>query len=128
MEAYWKRNWSVKAIAEDQLIKTVAGKMWLYNPVSKFWYSLRYKKDIFSTLNQGTGVYCFDTWVKWVRSKSLPIIGQFHDEIIGMIRKGLRERATAVCKWAINKTNEELKLNRDLDCSVDFGEAYSEIH
>ena len=128
VESYWKRNWSVKAIAEDQVTKTCNGRMWLYNPVSKFWYSLRYKKDIFSTLNQGTGVYCFDTWVKWVRSKNLPIIGQFHDEIIGMIRKGLRERAVAVCKWAISKTNEELGLNRDLDCSIDFGDSYAEIH
>jgi hypothetical protein len=43
--------------AFEETIKT----MWLYNPVSKFWYSAIYK-DIFSTLNQGTGVYCFDTW------------------------------------------------------------------
>lgn len=128
VETYWGRNWSVKAIADDQITKTVNGRMWLYNPLSGFWYSLRYKKDIFSTLNQGTGVYCFDTWVKWVRSKNLPIIGQFHDEIIGLIRKGLRERAEAVCKWAVQKTNEELGLNRDLDCSIDFGDSYAEIH
>lgn len=128
VEAYWKRNWSVKAIAEDVITKTCNGRMWLYNSVSKLWYSLRYKKDIFSTLNQGTGVYCFDTWVKWVRSKKLPIIAQFHDEIVGCIKKGMRERATNVCKWAINKTNEELKLNRDLDCSIDFGGGYNEIH
>lgn len=128
VEAYWKRNWSVKAIAEDQLVKTSGGVMWLYNPVSEFWYSLRYKKDIFSTLNQGTGVFCFDTWVKWVRSKGLPIIGQFHDEIIGCIKLGLRKRAEAVCKWAVKKTNDELLLNRDLDCSIDFGDSYAEIH
>lgn len=128
VEAYWKRNWSVKAIAEDCVTKTCNGRMWLYNPVSEFWYSLRYAKDKFSTLNQGTGVYCFDTWVKHVRSKKLPIIGQFHDEIIALICKGLRERATAVCKWAIDKTNEELMLNRDLDCSIDFGDSYACIH
>lgn len=128
VEAYWKRNWAVKAIAEDCVVKTCNGRKWLYNPVSEFWYSLRYEKDRFSTLNQGTGVYCFDTWAKWVRSKGLPIIGQFHDEIIGLIRKGLRDRAAKVCKWAVKKTNEELMLNRDLDCSIDFGDSYACIH
>jgi hypothetical protein len=28
-----------------------------------FWHSLRYEKDVFSTLNQSTGAYCFDKWV-----------------------------------------------------------------
>lgn len=125
---YWERNWSVKAIAAEQIVKTCNGRRWLYNPVSRFWYSLRHDKDRFSTLNQGTGVYCFDTWVKWVRSKGLPLIGQMHDEIVGLVKKGMRERATAVCKWAVGKTNEELKLNRELDVDVDFGDSYAQIH
>lgn len=128
VESYWKRNWSVKAIAEDQITKTCNGRMWLYNPVSGFWYSLRHKKDIFSTLNQGTGVYCFDTWVKHLRSKGLPMTAQFHDEVVSTIKEGQRDRATAVCKWAIKQTNEELELNRDLDCSIDFGGGYDKIH
>lgn len=128
VEAYWKRNWSVKAIAEAQIVKVSSGRKWLYNPVSRFWYSLRYEKDRFSTLNQGTGVYCFDMWVKNVRSKGLPIIGQMHDEIIGLVRKGLRERATAVCKWAVGEVNKLLKLNRELDVDVQFGGSYAEIH
>ena len=128
VEAYWKRNWSVKAIAEAQVVKVSGGMKWLYNPVSRFWYSLRHEKDRFSTLNQGTGVYCFDTWVKYVRSKNLPIVGQFHDEICCVLRKGMRDRAIKVCKWAIDKANEELNLNRKLDCSIDFGDSYAEIH
>ena len=52
-KAYWDLNWSVKQIAKDTRHKIVDGKMWLYNPVSGFYYSLRYEKDIFSTLNQG---------------------------------------------------------------------------
>jgi DNA polymerase I-like protein with 3'-5' exonuclease and polymerase domains len=128
VEAYWKRNWSVKAIAEAQVVKVCGGTKWLYNPVSRFWYSLRHEKDRFSTLNQGTGVYCFDMWVMKVRSKGLPIIGQMHDEIIGLVRKGLRERATAVCKWAVGEVNKMLKLNRELDVDVQFGNSYAEIH
>ena len=52
-KAYWELNWSVKQIAKDTRHKIVNGKMWLYNPVSGFYYSLRYEKDKFSTLNQG---------------------------------------------------------------------------
>ena len=26
--------------------------MWIQNPVSKFWHTLRYEKDVFSTLNK----------------------------------------------------------------------------
>jgi len=128
VEAYWKRNWSVKAIAEAQVVKVSGGMKWLYNPVSGFWYSLRHEKDRFSTLNQGTGVYCFDMWVKKVKSKGLPIIGQMHDEIIGLVKKGVRERATSVCKWAVGEINKELKLNRELDVDVQFGSSYAEIH
>ena len=128
VEAYWKRNWSVKAIAEAQIVKQCCGTKWLFNPVSKLWYSLRHEKDRFSTLNQGTGVYCFDMWVKHVRSKKLPIIGQMHDEIIGLLRKGLRDKAIAACKWAVGEVNRELKLNRELDVDVQFGNSYADIH
>ncbi len=75
---YWERNWSVKAIAKAQEWKHCLGGMWLLNPVSGFWYSLRHEKDIFSTLNQGTGVYCFDTWVKHIRAKRPQLTAQFH--------------------------------------------------
>ena len=78
VEAYWKRNWSVKAIPKTIRTKTEFGSMWLLNPVSKLWYSLRAEKDIFSTLNQGTGVWVFDTWVKHIRSKRPQLTAQFH--------------------------------------------------
>lgn len=128
VEIYWERNWAVKAVAEAQIVKVCNKQKWLYNPVSRFWYSLRHEKDRFSTLNQGTGVYCFDMWVKFVRSKGMPLIGQMHDEIIACIRKGLRARATEVCKWAVGQVNELLKLNRALDVDVQFGDSYADIH
>lgn len=128
LEAYWKRNWSVKKIAEDQITKVCMGQKWLYNPVSKLWYSLRHEKDRFSTLNQGTGVWCFDKWVELVKKDGPPIIGQFHDEVIALVKKGHREKVTTHLKLAMKKLNEMLKLNRELDCSVDFGNNYAEIH
>lgn len=128
VDAYWKRNWSVLKIAEDCEVKVLKGQRWLFNPISKFWYSLRYEKDRFSTLNQGTGVYCFDTWVKHIRSKRPQLTGQMHDEIILCVKKGCRDKATELIRWAIDETNKELKLNVKLDVDVQFGNNYSEIH
>ena len=51
--AYWEKNWSVKKIANSCRVKTVEDQMWLRNPISGFWYTLRFQKDKFSTLNQG---------------------------------------------------------------------------
>ena len=65
-EAYWKRNWGVKAISDSMVTKVVEGDTWQYNPVSKLWYSLRSDKDKFSTLCQGTGTYLFDMWVGFI--------------------------------------------------------------
>lgn len=127
-DAYWKRNWSVLKIAEDQVVKTCLGMKWLYNPVSQLWYSLRHDKDRFSTLNQGTGVYCFDTWLKHIRNGGPPAIAQMHDETVLLVRKGQRERATRHLIKAMRLTNEELKLNRELDCSIQFGDSYSDVH
>ena len=80
IEAYWARNWSIKKVSESQKVKVVGGSMWLQNPVSGFWHSLRAEKDIFSTLNQSTGVYCFDTWLYYSRLLGLKTAFQFHDE------------------------------------------------
>lgn len=128
LDVYWKRNWSVKAIAKDCEVKVVNGQMWLYNPVSRFWYSLRYEKDRFSTLNQGTGVFCFDTWVYEMFSKGLIPIGQFHDEVILITKIGDEEKTELKLKESVQKVNKILKLNRELDVDVQFGNNYSEIH
>jgi hypothetical protein len=125
---YWERNWSVKAIAKEQVWKHCLDGMWLRNPVSGFWYSLRNEKDIFSTLNQGTGVYCFDIWVRHIRKKRPQLTAQFHDEVVLCIKKGHREGCTKLLKGAIIDANKELGLNRELDISVDYGDSYAEIH
>lgn len=125
---YWKKNWSVKQIAKDTHHKLVDGQMWLYNPVSQFWYSLRFEKDKFSTLNQGTGVYCFDTWVSNVRKRKIRICGQFHDEIIFLINPEEKELRRLQLLEAMEETNKQLQLNIVLSISVDFGDNYAEIH
>jgi len=127
-KTYWRRNWAVKEIAEASVVKTIGDQMWLFNPVSQLWYSLRALKDRFSTLNQGTGVYCFDMWVKFVRQKGIRLCGQFHDEIIFPILKGTEEETRVKLLESVRQVNEQLKLNITLGISIDFGNNYAEIH
>jgi len=128
LKAYWDRNWSVKKVAEDCIVKTVNGQKWLFNPVSKFWYSLRNEKDRFSTLNQGTGVYCFDSFVGECRKRRPQITAQFHDETISEVKKGFADKLIALQREAINAVNDRLKLNVKLDIDSHVGYRYSDIH
>ena len=113
LDAYWNRNWSVKKFSEDQKVRQINGEMWVQNPVSGFWHSLRYEKDVFSTLNQSTGAYCFDKWVAYYRTRRPNIIGQFHDESINLVKEGEQNEHSVALNWAIEKLNQELKLNVD---------------
>lgn len=128
LEKYWERNWSVKKIAEDCKVKKVNGQMWLFNPVSKFWYSLRNEKDRFSTLNQGTGVYCFDSWIRECRKRRPQLTGQFHDESISEVKKGFADKLKALQQEAIDAVNAKLKLNVTLAIDTHYGYRYSDIH
>jgi hypothetical protein len=128
---YWERNWSVKAIADEQITKVCNGLTWLYNPVSKLWYELRNKRDIFSTLNQGTGAYCNTLWIRNIMALGgPPVIGNMHDEVICLIRKNQRARdlCEALLHKAIAMVNDELKLDRDLEVDVQFNDSYAGIH
>jgi len=127
-KTYWEKNWAIKKVAEKQIVKTVSGTMWLYNPISKLWYSLRYEKDRFSTLIQGTAAYVFDEWVRLFRSKRPQLTGQFHDEVVLEIKKGYRDRAEKLLRGAIEELNNNLQLNRELGIDVQFGDRYSSIH
>lgn len=127
-KAYWEKNWAIKAVAKEQRVRTIQGQMWLQNPINGFWYSLRYEKDIFSTLVQGSASYVFDIWVEQFRETRPQLTAQFHDEVVLCIRLGFRERAEALLRGAIAEVNKRLKLNRELGIDVQFGERYSEIH
>lgn len=127
-EIYWKKNWAIKEVAKAQRVRKVGGQMWLLNPVNGFYYSLRNEKDIFSTLVQGTASYVFDKWVENFRSRRSQLTAQFHDEVVIEVKKGFREQATNLLQWAIEKLNDQLRLNRRLDIDVQYGDNYSQIH
>lgn len=125
---FWKINWSVKAAADNMTVKTCDGSKWMFNPVSKLWYSLRHDKDRWSTLNQGTGTYAFDVWIKHILKRRYQLTANIHDEVVLHIKEGNREKCTKLLRDAMKDCNQELNLNRELDCDIQFGQAYSEIH
>lgn len=137
IDTFKKRNWALEEIKKNTEVIKLDGDMWLFNPVSRFWYSLRNEKDIFSTLNQGTGVFCFDSWIREGKAlrrkykiKTFKYIGQFHDEVVVEIDDTPEKEAQCreVLKEAIGLVNQKLKLNVQLDVGIDFGYNYSEIH
>ena len=128
LEAFWSRNWSVEKVANTVRTRDLFGSMWLLNPVSKFWYSLRSDKDKFSTLNQGTGVFCFDSWVSLCRRYGIKTIGQFHDEIIALVSEGEEEQTKVTMEQAIENLNNNLELNVPLGVDAQFGKTYADIH
>ncbi len=127
-KTYWEKNWAIKKVAKAQEVRTIKGQMWLHNPVNGFFYSLRYEKDIFSTLVQGTASYVFDEWVRLIRTKRPQLTAQFHDEVVLHIKLGNRDKCIALVNWAIETLNDQLKLNRRLDIGTQFGNRYSNIH
>lgn len=128
IKAYWERNWAVKQFSSEQKVRTIGGQMWVQNPVSKFWISLRWEKDIFSSLNQSTGVYCFDSWLAqcWVRG--LKAVAQFHDEGLWCVLKGTEDQTKATMKEAIEAVNTKLQLNVPLDIDAKTGASYAGVH
>ena len=127
-DAYWRRNWAIKEVAKEQEVKTVKNQMWLKNPINGFYYSLRFEKDIFSTLVQGSASYVFDLWISKIFEKRKQLTATFHDEIVLCIRRGFREKCSQLINWAINEVNNQLKLNRELGIDIQYGDRYSDIH
>ena len=127
LDSFWSRNWSIHEVASKLRTRDLFGSTWLYNPVSGFWHSLRSDKDRFSTLNQSTGVFCFDSWLKLCRDKGVKTIGQFHDETIAILRKGEEEQIGNKMDKSIEELNDELGLNVPLGIDKKFGNTYAEI-
>lgn len=127
--AYWERNWSIKKVSTSQKTKVLKdGSLWLQNPVSGFWHSLRNTKDIFSTLNQSTGVYVFDNWLAIIVQMGIPVIMQYHDEILGYIPKGKESECDNVNREAIERLNQRLQLNVPIGSDWHYGANYADVH
>lgn len=132
--AYHKMNWSIAKISSMMVVKKTDFGDWQLNPINKMWYSLRSEKDRFSTLIQGTGAYILDLWLyhaeRLAKQRGLQwkLLGQMHDELIAEVPDGEEETYRQLVSDAIGKVNEQLKLNRELACDINFGDRYSDIH
>lgn len=133
-EAYHKMNWSIAKIASMMVVKKTDFGDWQINPINKMWYSLRSDKDRFSTLIQGTGSYILDLWLyhaeRLAKQRGLTwvLVGQFHDELVLEIDEDKEEESRQLIADALEKVNQQLKLNRELACDIKFGDRYSDIH
>lgn len=133
-EGYHKLNWSIAKIASMMTVKKTSFGTWQYNPISKFWYSLRSDKDRFSTLIQGSGAYVLDLWLyhcsKLAEKRGLEfkLLGQFHDELIAECSEDERDECRQLIADGLQKVNNQLKLHRELGCDINFGNKYSDIH
>ena len=128
VERYWERNWCLQAIADECIVKTSRGMKWLWNPVAQLWIYLKAEKDRFSTLNQSTGTFAFDRWVYYILFQRNQLTAQFHDEVVLEILKGNRDKVVKLLKSAMSLVNEELDLNVELDCDIEFGDNYGAVH
>jgi len=128
IEKYWDRNWSIKQLPNDMIVKNVDGQQWLLNPLNKFWYSIRAEKDIFSTLNQGTGAYVFDCWVKIMMREGITPFLQYHDEKLSLCPIGKEEEFEEILHDSMSDVNELLKLNIEITVDVQFGQTYADVH
>lgn len=126
LKAYWEKNWAVKKVAESRITKEVDKEIWMYNDVSGFWYSLRYDKDRFSTTNQSTGVFVFDTFVVYCRANGAKVCASFHDEV-AVPTNDLEETYKILDKSCV-QANKRLGLNVDVKIDYKSGKTYAEVH
>lgn len=153
-KTYWDRNKSVKQVSESvyikvffkngthkiykckdlqMIIRSIENEieaLWVRQPISNMWISLRYLKDVFSSVNQSSGVYIFDNWVMNLRKKGLVIRYQYHDEILVIIENTSEniENLKSIVKTSIDEVNKKIKPNVPFSCSIDIGTNYAECH
>lgn len=125
---YWERNWSVKKYAEDQAVKNVEGKSWIWNPITNFYYFLASEKDRFSACNQSAGVRVFDGYVYEMIKRGVRPIFQAHDEVLLRVKKEDVDSTTSALKEAINKVNAQYKFPVEIEIDIQTGKTYADVH
>tara|TARA_R110002073_G_scaffold3315_6_gene22340 strand:+ start:4473 stop:6497 length:2025 start_codon:yes stop_codon:yes gene_type:complete len=128
IQSYWDRNWSIKQLPNDIETKVIGDQMWLLNPVSNLWYSVRSERDVFSTLNQGTGAFVFDLWVKFMMKYGVIPFLQYHDEMVALVKEGEEDNVKEIVEDAMISVNDLLRLNVTITVDVQFGNTYADVH
>lgn len=136
VKAYKKLNWSINAIAKDQVRKKTSHGTYQWNQYSKIWYHLKTEKDSFSTLVQGSGSYLLDMWLKQIdnvkKEMSLKdvvkLCAQAHDENLQEFKGIPNDVVSQVFQEGLDRANKMLKVEIPFGCDTQFGLKYSEIH
>lgn len=128
IDAYWKKNWSVKYFSNRRKTKMIGDQMWVLNPLNDYWYSLRFEKDIFSTVNQSAGDYIFTMWQHFLLEMGVTLLGGFHDEIITSCLPKDEENVVSKLFEAIDKVNSCLGLKVPVGIDYKIGKNYAEVH
>lgn len=127
--AYWDRNKAIQQVsASSEKIRLRDNSLWVKNPISGFWIPVRSEKDIFSSLNQSSGVYIFDRFIYYVRKSGYNPVMQYHDEIVLHIPKWEYDHVKRILNEAIQKVNDEVKLNVEIKIDYKSGTNYAKIH
>lgn len=135
-KAYKKLNWSIKAISDDQIRKTVSHGMYQWNSYSKMWYHLKTEKDSYSTLVQGSGSFLLDLWLKQIDNikkergikENLRLCANIHDENLQEFQGVTEQEVFEVFDLALKKVNKSLKVEIEFGCDTQFGDNYAAIH
>ena len=124
--AFWKLNWTFKAIADSRIVKSSRGLKWIWNDVANMWYWLKTDKDRYSTTCQGTASFVFDQWVNRILDKRPQINFQAHDEIVLELIDKEKNKKAAIkfLNSCISDVNETYKLNTTLAVDIQFGYNY----
>jgi uncharacterized pyridoxamine 5'-phosphate oxidase family protein len=128
IDAYWIKNKCVKTFSESCETKTVGSQLWVKNPLNNYYYSLRSEKDIFSTINQGTGDYIFTLWQHNLMSMGVKLYAGFHDEIVTCCKSEDCEDVIVKLKKAMELVNKQLKLKVPVGIDYKIGKTYADVH
>lgn len=140
VDGYRELNWSIDVIANNTSIKKTSFGDFQLNPLNKMYYPLKTAKDRFSTLIQGSGSYVLDLWLMFITKRinqamsagklqfKPMLLATFHDECIYECHKRDEDFMRGLVKDSIEDVNKAMRLNVDLDCDIQFGETYADIH
>jgi len=128
IDAYWIKNKCVRTFSESCETKTVNGQLWVKNPLNNYYYSLRSNKDIFSTVNQGTGDYIFTLWQHNLMNMGVKLYGGWHDEIVTCCKPEDCNTVIEKLKKSMELVNKQIGLKVPIGIDYKIGKSYSEVH
>lgn len=130
IDSYWGIHYAVKEFTQSVTTKIIDGETWAFNPIAKFWYYIRQEKDIFSTMNQSSAVFCFNMWILFITRRGEWPVNQTHDDCVLLADDNEEEikRVRQIFHSAMDDVNNYLKLNVQLDCESQVGDNLAETH